>query len=73
MRATLLKEYKVCETVYVLPKQTKDILQVEVTDPVGNILTISEGMKRKGWKIDGYSRGFYADDLHLQVTWVYSS
>ena len=71
MRATLLKEYKTCDTVYVLPKKPLDFLQVEVTDPVGNVLTIAEAMVRKGWKIGDYSRGFTEDDLHLQVGWVY--
>jgi hypothetical protein len=75
MIATLLKEEKRCSSSYNIPVGVFGPLDlIEVTDPVGNIITIKAGMTRKGWKIFDYRlQPFSADKNNLNVEWVYSA
>lgn len=77
MRAEILVERKRCETEYTLPKgfSFKDLDSVILTDPVGNMMTLSAAKVRKGWRVFDYIPrvGLSNDEATLYVEWVYSS
>ena len=74
-KALLEKEYRSCDSHYILPDSHKMGDDIEVIDPNGSsILFKTAKVRNSGWCVTAYS--FNIDDFKnfsLEVRWIYSS